>query len=175
MSRSQFSFGQCGTHTCTHTPFPQTRASVLQLCHVFRLPGSTAFFLHTLVLRLIRMPGQLSWVTVCAIRNCAHRIISATSFLPQGWGESGTSCAPLSPLLRQTPQFYWRKCFLLTTILSFNLYPLSFFLVFLNLEENLSLISLSPFVTSVSPQYNPDPNGGAEEGYGKPFERNRSA
>lgn len=107
---------------------------------------------------------------LCTPHHLCHFLSSS-----QGWGESGTSCAPLSPLLRQTPQFYWRKCFLLTTILSFNLYPLSFFLVFLNLEENLSLISLSPFVTSVSPQYNPDPNGGAEEGYGKPFERNRSA
>lgn len=112
-------------NTCTHAPFPRpgASASVLQLCLVFRLPGPTACssillswgWSHPreLVLGDIRDMGS------CVLHRLCHLLPS-----PQGGAESGTSRAPHFPLLWHTPQF-WRKCFLLTTILSFHLYPLS--------------------------------------------------
>lgn len=76
---------------------------------------------------------------------------------------------PLSPLLLQTPHFYQRKCFLLTAVLSFNLYSLSFSSYAHKPWGNLPLVSLSPVVTFVSPQSNPVVTE-AEKGKVRPLE-----
>ena len=61
-------------------------------------------------------------------------------------------------------------------MLSFVFILLSvFLLVLLNLRENLSLTSLSPLVTYVSPRHNPDPDGEVGAGHAGPLERNHSA
>lgn len=106
------------THACTN-PFLSNVSCNYFVCQ------ATALFLHTFVLRLIRIPWKLSWMTIRDLGNCVHHVISATSSLPVTY----TPCASLRPLLWQTPWFYQRKCFLLTAILSSNLYPLSFSLL----------------------------------------------
>lgn len=112
-----FLFGSVAhTHACT-----DHFLNNVSCCYV--VYRTTALFLHTFVLRLIRIPRKLSWVTVHDLGNCVHHIISATSSLPM------VTYSPCASLLWQTPWFYQRKCFLLTTIFSSNLYPLSFSLL----------------------------------------------
>lgn len=110
-------------------------------CHVFRLPGPTALLLHTFVLRPIRIPGKLSWVTISQLGNCAHCFISATSsFLVV----TCTSCAPRFPSSVADPSILPKKV-LLTNCYSF-LWSLSSFLFFLTL---LTLGRISPWPPSL--------------------------